>query len=290
MPETCIVTVVHGRHTHLGHQLRLLAQSDPASAHVVVAIDDHEIPAVVTTHRGERDVDVLSIGSDSSGLPLAGARNRGVRHALARGADLIILLDVDCVVGPGTLARYADAAASCPSALLCGPVTYLAEDSTMPAWPQELAAVRSPHIARPDPEQGEVIHGGDHDLFWSLSAALTPATWAQVGGFCEDYVGYGGEDTDFAWTARARGVDLVWVGGADAYHQHHPISSPPIEHVDAIVRNAKLFHERWGQWPMRGWLEAFAERGLISFGGVDTEAPVRLVRPTSRRPPLGPAQ
>ena len=266
VPETCVVTVAHGRHDHLGHQLRLLAQSDPHSAHVVVAIDDHEISRVVERHRGGRDVGVVSVGAARDGLPLATARNRGVRHAVARGADLLVLLDVDCAVGPDTLGRYAEAAESGP-ALFCGPVTYLPEAAAIPRAPEGLTALRRPHPARPDPPVGEVTIGGDHNLFWSLSAALTPTTWAEIGGFCEDYVGYGGEDTDFAWLARSCGIDLVWVGGADAYHQHHRISSPPVEHVEAIVRNARLFHDRWGQWPMRGWLDAFAERGLISFDG-----------------------
>lgn len=274
MGEICVVTLAHGRHDHLGHQLRLLSHSDPSSTHVVVAMDDRAIPEVVASHRGGRDVDVLFLDTNRRDLPLAAARNQGVAHAVARGAGLIVLLDVDCVVGPSTLSRYADAAAQCGSTLMCGPVTYLAEHVSVPSGPQGLLALRSPHPARPDPGSQGLVLGGDHDLFWSLSAALTPQTWSRIGGFCEDYVGYGGEDTDFAWTARSRGVDLVWVGGADAYHQHHPISSPPVEHLAAIVRNARLFHDRWGQWPMRGWLDAFAERGLIGFDGVTLdEAP-----------------
>jgi hypothetical protein len=55
---------------------------------------------------------------------------------------------------------------------------------------------------------------------------------------------------------------MWWVGGARAYHQWHPVSDPPVEHVEDIVRNANLFHERWGWFPMEGWLTAFAERGL----------------------------
>lgn len=269
-----MVTVASGRHTHLSHQLRLLAQSDPDTSHVVVAIDDYRIASVAAEHRGGREVDVLSIESDPRGLPLARARNRGVRHAMARGADVIVLLDVDCVVGPDTLRRYTEAACAHGKALLCGPVTYLPEGAVMPSVPAALTALRHPHAARPDPPRGEFLPGKNYDLFWSLSAALTPATWALIGGFCEDYVGYGGEDTDFARVSRSRGVELVWVGAADAYHQHHAVSSPPVQHVDAIVRNAQLFHQRWGEWPMRGWLEGFADQGLVVFDGVNLETSI----------------
>lgn len=267
MGDICVVTVAHGRHAHLANQLRMLAASDPDSTHVVVAINDDRIADVVAEHRGGRDVYVLAMGSHKAGLPLAAARNLGVRHALAEGAEVIVLLDVDCVLAPGALSHYAEAASMFPSALLCGAVTYLTEGTSIPDRADLLHPLRNPHADRPDPAPGAYEPGDNHNLFWSLSAALTPATWLRIEGFCEEYVGYGGEDTDFAWTARTRGVDLVWVGGADAYHQHHPVSSPPIEHVDAIVRNAHLFHNRWGQWPMVGWLRAFAERGLVAFDG-----------------------
>jgi hypothetical protein len=56
---------------------------------------------------------------------------------------------------------------------------------------------------------------------------------------------------------------MRWVGGADAFHQYHPVSDPPIEHLDDIVRNAAIFHQRWGWWPMQGWLREFEARGLI---------------------------
>jgi N-acetylglucosaminyl-diphospho-decaprenol L-rhamnosyltransferase len=53
------------------------------------------------------------------------------------------------------------------------------------------------------------------------------------------------------------------VRDAAAFHQHHAVSSPPVEHVDDILRNAALFHDRWGDWPMTGWLAAFEELGLV---------------------------
>lgn len=280
--DICVVTVVHSRHDHLAHQLRLLALSDPDTSHVVVAMNDAGIAAVVAEHGGGRTVEVIPIDAEGTGLPLARARNRGVQHAISGGADVIVLLDVDCVLAPGALTSYAEAAGAFPSALLCGAVTYLPQGTVIPGNADLLRPLRNPHAARPDPEPGQMLRGENHHLFWSLSAALTPTTWSQVGGFCEDYVGYGGEDTDFAWTARSRGVDLVWVGGADAYHQHHPVSSPPVEHVEAIVRNAQLFHRRWAEWPMLGWLQAFEERGLVTFDGVTLTAVTK--------PPAGPTE
>lgn len=281
--RTAVVTVVHGRHNHLREQRRVLQMVSPRTPHFIVAMDDAEIEDVVGT---SEHASVLHIEGDPRGLPLAKARNVGVEAALASGCDLVVLLDVDCVPGPQLMPAYERATRRAPGALLSGPVTYLCESAEIPADPWRFDHLTDPHEARPTPGDGEIQRGGDHDLFWSLSCAVAPATWRLLGGFHEEYVGYGGEDTDFGRTARSRGVDLVWVGGAHAYHQFHPVSRPPLEHVTDIVRNAALFRRRWGEWPMRGWLDEFERRGLIVRQGdgiaLTTEA---VTHPARAAPP-----
>jgi len=273
VPETTtVVTIAHERHDHLREQRRALHAFSPGTAHVIVAMDD---PAIDEVAGRDPLTTVIHVDGDPRGLPLARARNVGVEAALAHGAELVVLLDVDCAPGPQLVAAYERASSWAPGALLAGPVTYLDEGTGIPTDVWRLDDLRSPHAVRPDPPAGEIRRGGDHDLFWSLSCAMTPSTWRTVGGFHEGYVGYGAEDTDFGWCARARGVDLVWVGGADAFHQFHPVSHPPVEHVADIVRNATTFHGRWGRWPMRGWLDEFARRGLVDF---DDDS-LRLVDP-----------
>lgn len=207
----------------------------------------------------------LRVPPGQSGLRVGAARNAAARVAQERGADLLVFLDVDCLPGPRLLERYLAAARSHPGDLLCGPVTYLASVQR-PAAGAELAGLTRPHPARPYPPEGAVVKAGtaEWDLFWSLSFAVTPRTWQRVGGFDEAYEGYGAEDTDLGRRARAAGVGLGWVGGAHAYHQWHPAGSPPWRHLDDILRNGALFAERWGEWPMRGWLDAFVAAGAVT--------------------------
>lgn len=259
--RTAIITPVSGRHQHLRNQLSAFDRSlSTPDDHVVVAMNDTAVAQQVSSHRS---VHVESITSTGQRLPLAEARNRGAQRALDLGAELLVFLDVDCLPTPTLLGRYLDAAAQRPGVLLCGPVTYLP-----PAGPNGYDLDRlerhvNPHTARPNPEPGEVVDGSDFALFWSLSFALDASTWRRIGGFFTGYAGYGGEDTDFGQIAAAQDIPLCWVGGAHALHQYHPVSDPPVEHLDDILINAALFHDRWGWWPMRGWLDAFEQRGLI---------------------------
>lgn len=287
-----VLTLAHRRHDHLRGQVAGLATGERLpDVHVVAAMDDPDIAAVareawLAAPAREDGVNpdgvelvVVELPADGRGLPLAEARNLAAMAATSRGADDLVFLDVDCIPGPGTVATYAEqlAAPHTPDvrrpAVLCGDVAYL---PPLPDGQDGWADPRGGGLAR-------LLEAGEHradrvrlapgerrvepDLtrFWSLSFALTAADFWAAGGFCPDYVGYGGEDTDFAQAVGARGGSLSWVGGATAYHQHHASASPPLQHLDAVVRNAGVFHDRWGWWPMEGWLEGFRERGLAEL-------------------------
>ncbi|WP_122262017.1 glycosyltransferase family 2 protein [Ornithinimicrobium cerasi] len=275
-----VLTLAHGRHDHLRGQVAGLAAGEQVpDLHVVAAIDDPQIEAVVRGAWGDvtlPEVVVVDVPASADGLPLAAARNAAASAAVARGADRLVFLDVDCIPGPGTVATYARELGarrtreSSSPAVLCGDVAYLpALPPGQEGWtaPGDLARLAEVAQHRPDRvrlEPGARQAEPDLRQFWSLSFALTAEDYATTGGFCEDYVGYGGEDTDFAQVVGACGGSLTWVGGATAYHQHHESSSPPVQHLEAVVRNAGIFADRWGWWPMEGWLEAFRERGLAA--------------------------
>lgn len=259
-----ITPASENRLAHLHRQRRFLREVS-SQGHEIVRIeawlDESEPPAfdgAVHVH----------LPPGRAGMRVGAARNAAAEVALAGGADLLVFLDVDCLPGPELLDRYVAASLSHPDGLLCGPVTYL-ESVQRPSSPDELAAATNPHPVRPNPATGvvESADSPDYDLFWSLSFAVTPATWTQLGGFDERYEGYGAEDTDLGRRARSLGIPLHWVGGAHAYHQWHPAGSPPWRHLDDILRNGALFAERWGEWPMGGWIDEFVAAGAVEPHG-----------------------
>lgn len=235
---------------------------------VVTLSDDSRLPHVerqleglrrwapgVTHYRGQ-------LGADRN---LARTRNATAGAAIDDGADFLIFIDADCIPGPDLVAGYVDAYRRRPGFFYCGPVTYL--DPPPPGGYNLAELPVAPHAARPNPGPGELLTGTDEqwNLFWSLSFATDAAMWQSSGGFDESFTGYGGEDTDFAYRQRELGRRICWVGGAHAFHQWHPVSSPPWEHLDDILVNAARFHGKWGVWPMGGWLREFEKAGAIAM-------------------------
>jgi glycosyltransferase involved in cell wall biosynthesis len=255
------VSFARGRRVHLERQARAVARLDPpACDYVLVSLDaePHAPPGARVLHRPA-----------DPPLPLAAARNAAIA---AVDADLVVCLDADCLPEPPLLGRLVAAArAMSAPRLLAGPVGRLpplpAERTEPTAADLEVSRAAAALGGRPVLPDGAIEPEPRMERFWSLAFAVEPRTHARIGGFDEGYTGYGAEDTDYAFSARAAGVGLSWVGGAWAHHQHHPVSVPPVEHLDDIVRNARRFRARWGRWPMQGWLREFAARGLVEWDG-----------------------
>lgn len=276
--RTAVLTLVHGRHDLLrGLVAGIAAGTHTPERLVVVALGDPDVAAVCRDLGARFDVDIeiveLPLGPDAH-LPLARARNVAAARAEALGCRTLVFLDVDCIPSRTLVGTYAESVQDCAAAGTpdrTGPTVFAGSVAYLPPAPTEgydleaLPELAPPHPARPAPEPGSRLQAEVLRLFWSLSFALSTADFAATGGFDESYVGYGGEDTDFAMRLGAAGGSLWWLGGAAAFHQHHPTQNPRVQHVHDIVRNANLFARRWGWHPMEGWLAGFAEAGLASL-------------------------
>ena len=194
-------------------------------------------------------------------LPLTGARNAAAKAA----GDLLLFLDVDCIPAKEMVAEYEKACEQVPNAIAMGNVHYLPKKITTDWTENALRMQSAPHPKRDITDFASLAKEENYGLFWSLSFALSHTLFNQLGGFSDGYPGYGAEDTDFAWKARAKGIDLRWVPAALAFHQFHTSTVPPWHNFKSIIYNAKVFYQRWGEWPMDGWLKVFADEGYIDW-------------------------
>ncbi|KQQ20196.1 sugar transferase [Methylobacterium sp. Leaf122] len=269
-----MLTLVRGRADRLRNLMRGLARQTLPPRELVIAWMQPE-PAPDLPDPG---CPVRHLHVPGEPMPLAAARNRA---AAAACGDLLVFLDVDCIPGPTLVAAYAEAA-SAERGLFLGEVLYLPPDAiagdTAPD-PAALDRLGRAHPARPPLPETGLRREPDAGQLWGLSFALPAEAWRAVGGMDERYAGYGGEETDLAARLAGSGLPTFWVAGARAYHQHHPVHVPPLQHFAPILANATRFHARHGRWCMTYWLEQFRAAGLIAW---DAEAAaIRVLRQPS---------
>jgi len=272
-PEACaasVLTLVRGRDERLRNLMRGLSRQGAPPCELVIAwmqpepVRDLPDPGCPVRH--------LFVPGEP--MPLAAARNRA---AEAARSDLLVFLDVDCIPGAGLVAAYARAAAQ-EDGLFLGEVLYLPPGCPSAGAVDEafLDRLGRAHPARPPVPEAGLRPEPDAGQLWGLSFALPRRAWRAVGGMDEGFAGYGGEETDLAARLGASGLATFWVAGARAYHQHHPVHVPPLQHFEPILANAARFRARHGRWCMTYWLGQFRDAGLIAWDeGADA---IRLLR------------
>ncbi|MFY9289238.1 MAG: galactosyltransferase-related protein [Methylorubrum rhodinum] len=260
-----VLTLVRGRADCLRHLMQGLARQ---------SVPPHEL--VIAWMQPERTPDLPDPGCPvrhchvpGEPMPLAAARNRA---AEAASGDLLVFLDVDCIPSPALVAAYTDAART-ERGIFLGEVLYLPPGATDPTDLDRLGRI---HPARPPLPEAGLRPEPDAGQLWGLSFALPAEAWRAVGGMDEGFVGYGGEETDLAARLAESGLPTFWVAGARAYHQHHPVHVPPLQHFSAILANAARFRARHGRWCMTYWLGQFSAAGLIAWD--ETAPAIRLLR------------
>lgn len=198
---------------------------------VVVADDGSH----VAPDPGVRACPVDVVRQKDQGFRAAAARNLGARALLAGGTpQALLFLDGDTIPGPGYVERMAArlerVAAGAPNrrALVVGRRRYADLTGLSPA---EVAGF----VAAPDPariladttwlEEGyartdDLRRADDTSYRYVISAvlAITPDLFEATGGFDESFVGYGGEDWEFAQRAWLAGADLAHEASALAWH------------------------------------------------------------------------
>ena len=259
MSDISLLSIVRGRREHLHNLLRGVAQQTRSPKEVVLVFMNEEIP----DHLPDPGCKIYmhSVTSPEHALPLAAARNHAASQA---SGSILAYLDVDCIPAPDYLDVLGKAVRK-TRALVMGDVRYLEEGAAAGSWTAEqLESVALPHPRRPNFPDGRDLIPLPYHLFWSLSFGIYAEDFARLGGFDTGYEGYGGEDTDFSFTARLTRLPL-FACRARSFHQFHPSYSPPYNHLEDIVANAVRFHDKWQVWPMEGWLRDFDQQGYIKW-------------------------
>ena len=256
-----MVTLVRDRNALLRSFLAGVAAQDAPAEVVVVRAGGDEDPRDVVAELDGLRATVCEVDGPDDRIPYSAARNAG---AAAASGDHLAFCDADTIASPG-FARAIGTALAGHDALCTGEVRYLPPGDASGLDFATLLARSRPHPHRePVPDQGVVL-SSRHELVWGLCMAMRHSTFDRVGGFDEGYGGYAGEDTDLATALAGHGIPVGLVAGAVVLHQHHDSHEPPVQQLRATVANAQRYRDKWGTWPMAGWLQGFVELGLLDW-------------------------
>ena len=257
MNRISVCTIYSKRKLHLQNLVKGLIDSHLLPEQLVIVCMNDRLPELPQTPFA---LDTVTITTDDSYLPLAAARNQAA--ALATGSKLIFL-DVDCICDRHLVETF-NYHLDLEDALYSGSVRYL-RSGWQPKWTLATLWQQSIfHELQGQPVIGKQRATHPYEMFWSLCFGVRKPTFERIGGFDDTYIGYGGEDTDFAFKARSQQIPLYKIS-ALAYHQFHPSYAPPLNHLTEIVSNARVFQRKWNVLPMGKWLRQFAEMGYLTL-------------------------
>jgi GT2 family glycosyltransferase len=225
--------------------LRSLAAADPAPRVIVVDnASDDGTPEVV--RREFPDVELIE---NPDNLGFAEGNDVGIRHALAHGADHVLVLNNDTEVDPGFLAPLLEEAARRPHAGALSPKILFAEPPDLIWFAGAEYDARSGYNGRhrgyrqhDDGRFDTVVETG---RVCGAAMLVSREVLEEVGAFDPDLFAYS-EDTDWSLRARAAGYRHYVVPASRVWHRVSAASggesSPTAIYYD--VRNALVVAER----------------------------------------------
>jgi GT2 family glycosyltransferase len=164
------------------------------------------------------EVDLIRTGVN---LGFSGGNNVGIRRALARGADWVLLLNNDAVADPGVPAALADAAAERPDAGVLACKVYFADPPDVLMYAGGRANLSLGYSGRQDGfgerDDGRFDELRDVERATGAAMAVSRAAIERAGLLDEGLFAYA-EDTEWCLRIRSAGFAVVFVPAAKVWH------------------------------------------------------------------------
>lgn len=258
MNNISVCTIYAKRQLHLQNLVKGLMRSQINPDELIIVCMDDDLPDLPATPFKIVSTKI-NTNTENNYLPLAKARSKAAEIA---GGNNLIFLDVDCICH-SELINIFNYHLNKEDALYQGSIRYLHSNWDKHNWTVESLEKQSLfHQLQGAKVVGKSKVAHPYELFWSLCFGIKKKTFMTLGGFDSRFVGYGGEDTDFAFTARYNNIPFYKIS-ALAYHQYHPSYNPPLNHLAEIANNAQVFYRKWEILPMKKWLDRFVELGYL---------------------------
>ena len=206
--RVAVVIPAYNRSELLARTLASLAQQPDTSTFEVHVCDDgsdEDIRGVVESVDG---LDISYHHQPHDGFGAGRARNLGAAHA---NADILLLLDSDCMVPPDFVERHRAWHGSSATSVVIGSRSNPPDETS-----GEVEHYRSQLLRR----SAGLQHGGEaFRAFVSSNISLPLAFFRELGGFDERFRWWGSEDSELGWRAWQAGATFVFDPTLEIDHQ-----------------------------------------------------------------------
>jgi GT2 family glycosyltransferase len=158
---------------------------------------------------------------NQANIRFAGGNNIGIRYAVERGADFVLLLNNDTIVDKHFLALLTDAAGTDPRVGMVGPKIYYHSDKQRLwyaggkiNWWKGLVS----HIGIREIDHGQYDEQKETDYITGCCVLVRRSVIESIGMLDEKYFIYG-EDADWSVRASRKGFKLLFVPSSKIWHK-----------------------------------------------------------------------
>lgn len=226
--------------------LQSLQNIDYANNRIVVVdngSDNNETAAL----RGEFG-DSIHLIESATNLGFAGGSNLGIRYALERGADYVLLLNNDTTVAPDFLSALMDVAqVRRDAAALCAKTYYYDQPGVIysTGGRVNLWTATARQVGQGQADHGQYDRPARRDYADGVCMLISRHALETVGLLDEAYFAYW-EETDWCARAREKGLHCYYVPGAKVWHKAARVQSPSNKYYFLFRRNALMFVRKRG--------------------------------------------
>ena len=242
--------------------LESLSRLDHPFYEIVVVDNDSTDGSVPAIRARYPDVVIIETGEN---LGYTGGNNVGIRYALGRGADYVLLLNNDTVVDPAFLHILVDAAETESAVGIAGPTIYYYERpdviwSVGGAIDWRRGSTRMMGLDERDEGQfGQVPR--TVDFVTGCALLVKRAVLAQVGLLDERFFTYY-EETEWCMRVARAGFKILHVPQAKIWHKISPIAREASSQVHYYMTRNRLLFLKLARAGIAPWLNTL----LFDYG------------------------